>query len=43
MDWETAEITLTPDPCWTPEAEAAAQSWLDLLRDIQQQEAQGCR
>ena len=32
--WETAEITVTPDPCWTPEMEAAAQSWLDLIRSL---------
>lgn len=31
-DWDKVTITVTPDPLWTAEDEAAAQAWLSLIR-----------
>jgi hypothetical protein len=37
-DWSTVTITVIPDPLWTPEAEANAQNWLDLLRELEERD-----
>jgi hypothetical protein len=38
MAEQEVTITVTPDPLWTAEDEAAAQFWLDLIRRAQQQD-----
>ena len=33
-DWDDVSITVIPDPCWTPEMEAACRMWLELLEAV---------